>query len=574
MDKRLNSSSKLNSIGNKYNYSDKPNTNSYSYLFKTNTTGKSNYTNTSIYSSNNLGNSMNNYSKNDIGKSKSLIKNNDSISYKPNLTDSNANAFTKSYSKLYSTNNNLNSTNNLSKNLSFKSKDIQNSSNSNYSYISDKYFSKLNEKDDFYDKDSRTNILVKKNYEDDPFFDNKSNNFLLNSNNSNQFQNQKNDVDIYKTGNYTQNNFSITNSEMNNETGKMISKLNNNDLPHHERYLNDNVQGSQGSNFSFGNNKNKTHKRSYSSFYNTGTGNEDIIKNLEKINIFNNTARSNVFDLLDVNKNYNNTLKYFENKDKDGQSNNFFVNDHLNLKDNNYYNETYSGVEKEDLSYYSNYNPLQSQSYARDNTNYSIKDVNTFNLSNSKSHSGSSNNKILKKRTLVLDLDETLVHAFYDSIPDFDFAVDIKYNSLNNVSGIANSGSLFKKLNVGKNSVVNEKIYIKIRPHTIEFLEKVSSCYELMVFTASVKEYAKAICENLERLVNESMKKKISKGENIGKNSFKFPFKFELILSRKNCSELPNGSFSKDLSLIGRDLKDVIIIDVRFFKKEQSRLLY
>ena len=36
----------------------------------------------------------------------------------------------------------------------------------------------------------------------------------------------------------------------------------------------------------------------------------------------------------------------------------------------------------------------------------------------------------IRKKTLVLDLDETLVHAFYTLIKDYDFRFNVEFTSL------------------------------------------------------------------------------------------------------------------------------------------------
>ena len=67
-------------------------------------------------------------------------------------------------------------------------------------------------------------------------------------------------------------------------------------------------------------------------------------------------------------------------------------------------------------------------------------------------------NKSNKKYTLVLDLDETLIH--------------FKVNPNNNNSGI-----------------------LQFRPYISEFLSNIKDFYELIVFTAATKEYADPIID-------------------------------------------------------------------------------
>ena len=108
-----------------------------------------------------------------------------------------------------------------------------------------------------------------------------------------------------------------------------------------------------------------------------------------------------------------------------------------------------------------------------------------------------------KEYTLVLDLDETLIH----------FSVD----------GENNEGQLF------------------FRPYLFQFLNSVSKFYEIIIFTAGLKEYAKIVLD----LIENRMGKKI----------------FDYRLYRENTISNDEGIFIKDLSKIGRSLQKIIIVD-------------
>lgn len=68
-----------------------------------------------------------------------------------------------------------------------------------------------------------------------------------------------------------------------------------------------------------------------------------------------------------------------------------------------------------------------------------------------------------KKRTLVLDLDETLVHSSFKPYPDADHIVDVEI----------------------ENNVYH--VYVYERPHASEFIKKLSKYYEIVIYTASLK---------------------------------------------------------------------------------------
>ena len=118
-------------------------------------------------------------------------------------------------------------------------------------------------------------------------------------------------------------------------------------------------------------------------------------------------------------------------------------------------------------------------------------------------------------KTLILDLDETLVHG--QNIP----FTQTKHQKI-----------LQCKLNN-----IDTTIYVKIRPGVKEFLRKMSKIYEIIIFTASVEDYAKLLIDLIDT-----------------KNFFSYK------LFREQCS-FENNIYIKDLKKLGRDLKDVIIID-------------
>jgi len=81
------------------------------------------------------------------------------------------------------------------------------------------------------------------------------------------------------------------------------------------------------------------------------------------------------------------------------------------------------------------------------------------------------------------------------------------------------------------------KIHVSKRPGVDNFIRRVSEFYELVLYTASMPKYANALLDKLD------------------------PYKLiRYRLFREHCTLTPNG-FVKDLSRLGRSLKDVIILD-------------
>ena len=121
---------------------------------------------------------------------------------------------------------------------------------------------------------------------------------------------------------------------------------------------------------------------------------------------------------------------------------------------------------------------------------------------------------ILPKRTVFLDLDETLVHSKADPPPErFDFVV--------------------------RPSIEGEfmNFYVLKRPGVDRLLAALSEKFEVVVFTAGLKEYASLVLDHLDP---------------------------DCVIShrfyRDSCKEV-DGKFVKDLSELGRDLKRVVIVD-------------
>ena len=122
--------------------------------------------------------------------------------------------------------------------------------------------------------------------------------------------------------------------------------------------------------------------------------------------------------------------------------------------------------------------------------------------------------KTCNKKTLVLDLDETLVHSRFTPFGcPSDLVIKIEEDN------------------------DFHDIHVLVRPHVEVFLEKMSKKYELVIFTASISNYANPLLNLIDKMGY-------------------VPFR----LFREHCT-LINTAFVKDLTRLGRDLKDIIILD-------------
>jgi len=125
--------------------------------------------------------------------------------------------------------------------------------------------------------------------------------------------------------------------------------------------------------------------------------------------------------------------------------------------------------------------------------------------------------KKFRKKTIILDLDETLIHADFDNqFSEHDHIITFTYD--------------------------NDEVSVPIivRPGLYEFLHGISQKFEIIVFTASKREYADAVLNYLDP-------------EN---NYFKHRF------YRENCIAIKNKVFVKDLRIFSnRRHEDIVIVD-------------
>ena len=117
------------------------------------------------------------------------------------------------------------------------------------------------------------------------------------------------------------------------------------------------------------------------------------------------------------------------------------------------------------------------------------------------------------KKTLILDLDETLVHSSFTPFQKNDIILEVDFDG------------------------VIYNIYVLIRPYAEEFLKNVSKYFEVVVFTASISKYASPLLDILD------------KDKNIKHRLF-----------RDHCTFV-DGIFRKELKRLNRCLKDLIIVD-------------
>lgn len=129
---------------------------------------------------------------------------------------------------------------------------------------------------------------------------------------------------------------------------------------------------------------------------------------------------------------------------------------------------------------------------------------------------------IVKRKVLVLDLDETLIHSHHDGVarPTVRFGTPPDF---------------ILKVKIDRHPV---RFFVHKRPHVDFFLDIVSQWYELVVFTASMEIYGAAVAEKLDN------------NRGILRRRY----------YRQHCTP-EMGSYTKDLSAICSDLASVFILD-------------
>ena len=209
---------------------------------------------------------------------------------------------------------------------------------------------------------------------------------------------------------------------------------------------------------------------------------------------------------------------------------NYFSNNKKNINNLKYNNE-YSSINSEDINYIppptlkdqilspgdddiclpKKTSEIKDKLLEDDICFYNIKNININNILNN-------NNKKL----LILDLDETLVHSSFQPL-------GIDHN--NKII----EPDIFLKI-LFDNKYYN--LYVLTRPYINEFLKEMSKLFIIYIFTASIKEYANP-------LLNE-----IDKNHIISKRLF-----------RDSCTITKDGKYVKNLNILNYNLKDVILLD-------------
>ena len=219
-------------------------------------------------------------------------------------------------------------------------------------------------------------------------------------------------------------------------------------------------------------------------------------------------SNNSFYNLKIINKNYNNNygkLKYINKLDN-------FV-DKYNKEDCHTTRNSINVVKKPFIQKCNSFKFLEIkpkiESENNNNHKFNLSFRNTYFLPEKKS----------EKKTLILDLDETLIHSSYKP-----------FNIKNDIIIKMKSPKAFDDKHF--------LVHVLKRPYVDIFLSIVCDIFEVVIFTASMQEYANPILDEIDA------EKKI---------------KYRLF--RDHCIKVEKDKYIKNLNLLGRDLKNVIIID-------------
>jgi CTD small phosphatase-like protein 2 len=148
--------------------------------------------------------------------------------------------------------------------------------------------------------------------------------------------------------------------------------------------------------------------------------------------------------------------------------------------------------------------------------------------------------------TLVLDLDETLVHCTVEDVADADLSFPVLFHG------------------------VNYQVNVRLRPYLDEFFKRIHGHFEVIVFTASQKVYANELLDRIDPGTSSPVF--------LAPSAFliylsshtivPFPVVFSFTerkyiqhrLFRESCLAV-EGNFLKDLHVLGRDLTKTVLVD-------------
>ena len=278
------------------------------------------------------------------------------------------------------------------------------------------------------------------------------------------------------------------------------------------------------------------------------TQRHQFIDKLNKQKIFNSAKEKNNSFLKNI-KNINLYLRITENKKKRKNRNirhispnNYNINSKCLLTDasdkkKKKINDKYNLLNQKKIKTSANNSINKDKKKTSDIMKKKYANHNTLNICHSIKKIKNSNEPI-RIKSLVLDLDETLIFTSFQPLINSDicFEMELSLDEQNNQKVRNNKKSSLRKV-----PKISKTIYLSKRPYLEIFLSELYPFYEICVFSASSQNYASPIIDVIDT------KKVITK-------------KF----FREDCLHLNNSetfSYIKDLEKIDKNYNDIIIID-------------
>lgn len=154
------------------------------------------------------------------------------------------------------------------------------------------------------------------------------------------------------------------------------------------------------------------------------------------------------------------------------------------------------------------------------------------------------NTQVNKRKILILDLDETIVHTEIINISEIDLSnYDKSYINTNNALVYSNKDNS-SVITSFYDDEIKETVYFKVyfRPNLHEFLKEVKGFFEIGIFTASLKIYADTIINLIEKYFNLN-------------NTFSFR------LYKESCIKIGQATIKDLRVLVNCSISDIIIVD-------------
>lgn len=134
------------------------------------------------------------------------------------------------------------------------------------------------------------------------------------------------------------------------------------------------------------------------------------------------------------------------------------------------------------------------------------------------------------RKCLVLDLDETLVHSSFKILNQADFTIPVEIEGQ------------------------YHNVYVIKRPGVDTFMKRVGELYEVVVFTASVSKYGDPLLDQLD--IHQVVHHRLFR-----ESCYNHQGNYVKVCLKQEVSGHVKLTSNQDLSQVGRDLKETIIID-------------